>query len=418
MIKSKHYYLWLCADTFMLVAASIRTFVVPILVLTLGGSATDAATLAAISQIINFIFVLPGGLIVDSHDRRSLMIISEISCIIFFVAFAACLVIFGYNLVLFYLLSIFMSIQNALLGGVSNVMLPSVVSSKELPEAISANQARDNIITMVASPFAAMLLAIANYFPFLMGAAGNLVALLATLGLKPDIPDTAKIKEHADKTLTERIHTSIHEATIGRRMVMSYKVIGLLTLLTTLINPFISGVFTMLIYYVTQTYGVFNASLIDTVIAVSMIVGSLFAGYLTKRFTTGSLTICTLCLIAISEIGVVLAPNFVLKMVFFALAGLMLPSINVIFSTLLMRLIPSAKLGRFNSFSTFISYFVAIPVQFMVGILYDGLSFAIASFIYIGLYALSCSIAFTKELRSIPKATDLDEYIESLKIDL
>lgn len=61
---------------------------------------------------------------------------------------------------------------------------------------------------------------------------------------------------------------------------------------------------------------------------------------------------------------------------------------------------------------------VNIPIQLFVGIVYDQLGFMPRALVYFAFAVLFCTFAFTKPLRSVPKASELDEFIEEHRIVL
>lgn len=418
MIKSKQYLLWLTTDTLLLLSSQIRAFIIPILIITMGGSATDAASLAAFSQFMIVLFILPGGLIIDRFNRRTLLLIFSITSIAIFILFILMLTILGYNLIAFYIFTALSSIKGGLLGNTSNVMLPSVVEDKDLPEALSANQARDSAVSMIASPFSALLLSISRIFPFVAMIVANVVSFFATLGLKNDIPKRVEKRKNHQDSLIQKVKNYFKEATIGRKIVTYDKFMLYGTITSVLGMPFINGIGTMLLYHITQQYGVFDASLINTVSAISTLIGSIIATIFIKRFTAGQLIMGSYIVVLGSVLGSILAPGLVTKLGFIALQYIMFPCTSVVFGSLLMQVIGHDLLGRYQSFMVVITYGVTIPIQLFVGIVYDQLGFVYGALVYFAFAVLFCAFAYTKPLRSVPKASELDEFIEEHRIVL
>lgn len=154
----------------------------PLLVLWHTGSASASGLVMAAALLPNLLVQLPAGVLVDRWNRRHLMMISDVGCVLVAGSVAVSVLLgrvwipqlmvagfVGTSLSIIYLL--------AERGGVRNL-----VATEQLPSAMSRNEARGRAANLIGQPVGTLLFTVSRGFPFLFAALAHLVSL-ATLCL-------------------------------------------------------------------------------------------------------------------------------------------------------------------------------------------------------------------------------------------
>ncbi|MCL6422925.1 MFS transporter [Brachybacterium sp. JHP9] len=182
---SPAYRWWLAATTADRYGGSVTTLALMLLAYAITGSTMLAGVIGTVRMLISFGLAPIGGLIVDSHDRRRLMLLrAGLSGAIWLLI--AILVMFGS--MPFALLLILVSLATAvgsLLGSAGEAALRSMTTPEQYASAMSINQARDSYAELIGNPLAGLLYAIGAAFPFFFTVLGFVVMGTATSFLPP-----------------------------------------------------------------------------------------------------------------------------------------------------------------------------------------------------------------------------------------
>ncbi len=160
--------------------AQMSRVTLPLLVLALTGSAAKAGLIGVVRAVAMAAAVIPAGVISDRLDRRRLMIVC--ACVRALalgavpVALATGQAAFG----LLVLVGLLDASTNAITYVAERTLLPALVQSAELPEAITVNEGRSAAAVIVGPAVGGVLFDLARAAPFI-GAAGTAVAELGTL---------------------------------------------------------------------------------------------------------------------------------------------------------------------------------------------------------------------------------------------
>lgn len=71
LFRNANYRAWFVGDTTAVAAVSLRQFAVPLLAFGLTGSTALAGVLVTVQAVVIAAALLPGGVLVDRHDRRT-----------------------------------------------------------------------------------------------------------------------------------------------------------------------------------------------------------------------------------------------------------------------------------------------------------------------------------------------------------
>lgn len=168
-----NYLWWLATDTSTAFGSALHSFSVPLLALYITGSPAQAGIIAAIGQVGRVLATLPGGVVADRHNRRTLMVVGGVIGL----TIGSALTAFQLSGLLgFWLLTglnLLMSMRNGFFSSTSNAALKSVVRADQIGPAMAANEGRDAVIALSGGPVGGILMGFGRALPFAATAASH-----------------------------------------------------------------------------------------------------------------------------------------------------------------------------------------------------------------------------------------------------
>lgn len=185
--RSHDYRAWFVGDTSSKFSGALRSFALPLAVVALTGSATQAGVIATASQVIGILCMVPGGVISDRMDRRKILYtFAALGTAIWSVI----AILFASGTLTFPLLITLTSlgaVNGGLFGRVTDAILRTLVHGEDLVKASAANQGRDASIELSAPPVGAALYALGAWVPFAVSVAGYLLLGLCGSLIRRDL---------------------------------------------------------------------------------------------------------------------------------------------------------------------------------------------------------------------------------------
>ncbi|MDP9833473.1 MFS transporter [Trueperella abortisuis] len=185
--RSHDYRAWFVGDTSSKFSGALRSFALPLAVVALTGSATQAGVIATASQAIGILCMVPGGVISDRMDRRKILYTFAALGMAIWSAIA---ILFASGALTFPLLITLTSlgaVNAGLFGQVTDAILRTLVHGEDLVKASAANQGRDASIELGAPPVGAALYALGAWVPFAVSVAGYLLLGLCGSLIRRDL---------------------------------------------------------------------------------------------------------------------------------------------------------------------------------------------------------------------------------------
>ncbi|MCO5995873.1 MFS transporter [Actinoallomurus rhizosphaericola] len=175
--------LWVGAG-FSFLGSRVTALVYPMLVLWSSGSKTTAGLIGFTALLPQLLMQLPAGAYVDRFDRRRLMLVCELGCVLALGSLAipvatgrlwmphlfAVAFIEG-SLLVFYQLA-------------ERSAVPHLVVAEQLGAAYSRNEARTRGAAMIGQPTGSGLFAVGNAIPLVFSVGAHLVSLVSLLGIR------------------------------------------------------------------------------------------------------------------------------------------------------------------------------------------------------------------------------------------
>lgn len=396
--RNTDYLFWLGADSGQMLGMALYTFLMPLIALIVLDEPAAAGTIAAVGQIARVLMILPGGVFSDRHDRRRLMVLAGVCGAVIAALFVLVQSVDRLDFWALLVINVAMGARNGLLGGVSNTALKSVVTTPQLPTALSANQARDGAIQLGAAPVGGVLLALGPLVALLGPLIAYLLSALSALGIRANLhpragvaadagvavipadvsaassPDVAVPEEVASVEVSPGLGVAEDDqathrakgAAATKKSVVSEAVEGLLWLwrqpplravlfVSTTVNLGTNAALITLIYSF-QQQGVAPAviGLLTSALGLSVIFGALMAPWLVKRVATGRLALVAILVIATAISSVSRLESVPVIIVVFGLGFLFAPAIDAGLIGYFMVQVPQQLMGRaLNAFGLF-----------------------------------------------------------------
>ena len=366
--RNHDYLAWLLADTSWQFGASIRAFAMTLITYDVTQSAAQAGLVATASTVVSTVATLPGGVLVDRWDRRRSLTVSAVARVVVFSAAAIAWWAGAMTLPVLYAVGGLAGLIGGLFGTASNAALKSVVPTEDLPRATAANQGRDGAVELAAAPLSGLLMAVSNALPFVAAALGSLLQAVATRVIRADLRpsagsgagdeggpscparDTPGDHSPAPPVRPTRpgyLGRTVREMAEGFRVVLDTSLLRRLFPASICINCGLGALFVGL-QLIMRADGVpaWQIGLLDSALAVGLLIGAVFASRLIATVPTGVLSVTLFVLAAAVLVPASLTQSVPVALVSFFLLGLMMPALNGAVMGYTQAVIPSDLQGR------------------------------------------------------------------------
>lgn len=161
--SNTRYVVWLISDTAKELAGGLAVLALPLLALTVTGEPTQAGIIGAVGSVVILVTSLYGGGLADRHDRARLLILGAAFSVGLAAGFTALIVTDALSFAVLLGIEIVLSAQYGLFGMAGEAILKDIVPADALGRAQAANQARNAILRLGATPLGGVLLAIGGW---------------------------------------------------------------------------------------------------------------------------------------------------------------------------------------------------------------------------------------------------------------
>lgn len=341
---------------------SLYTFALPWIAYKLTGSAIIMSSLFAIGVLPIVLFGPIVGVVVDRFDRRKLMWIADIGCIIL-----VSLIPILYNLGLLqlwhlYVVSFILSVLSMLFDVATITVIPKI-AGPSLTKANSAYQMVNQIASLAGPALAGIIIAIIGGLNALWI---NAISFIATLVAVLLLPKSEK-KKPTDraKTLLQTIRNDMRE---GLKWLINDRLNLALSLQAMVGNFGASAVLGGLMYYLLSTLNLSaeESGINYTLIGVGGLLGSIIVIPLEQRFRRGILIPILLAVGAIGLTYAIWSEYWLAPGISFGLAMICNIAWNTIVASVRQETVPTDMQGRVLGFSRVLTR-LAMPLGALVG---------------------------------------------------
>jgi MFS family permease len=256
-------------------------FVFPLLGYALTGSALLAALPVAAYTLGIAVALLPAGVVADQVDRRLLLMVASAAGVVL----TASIAVAGFlgAMTMPHLIVVALGT-----GVVAGFYMPTEMSAvrdvadrEDLPTAISQNQARHHIASLLGGPLGGVLYAVARPLPFLVDAVTFAVSLVTVSRVRTDLSPVDRPRS-----------TPVRELGDGLRYLLARPYFRSVAAFGAACNLVVNAVFFVAIVRLVED-GVPSTTigLVEALAGVGGIVGALIAPFLIDRMRTGHLTV-------------------------------------------------------------------------------------------------------------------------------
>ena len=327
-------------ETISAFGSSFTQFAIPLLVFKLTGSAIYLAASAALFAVPHLLFGLLIGAWTDRTDRRRLMIVSDILSMaavgsVPVAAIAGVLSVWWILVVVFITSTLGIFFEAAEFGAI-----PSLVEQADLVTANGRIQATFAGASVLGPLVAGALLVVLPVDQLLVVDAATFVVSAVALSL---------IRRPFNGPLVARRSTTIRQDIVeGLRYVLSHPVLRNISLMMALINLVSVTAFAQLVLLAKERYAATDSEigLLFAAGGVGVVLFSLAAGPLRKRWSFGNVALGALMLSGLLTVGLAYAPTFLVAVACWGLSSGLGTMFNINTGSLRQAIVPNHMLGR------------------------------------------------------------------------
>ncbi len=340
--RSRDFNLLWGSQTVSTLGDQVASIAFPLLVLALTGSATRAGAVGSVQMIAGYAGALVGGVLVDRHDRRVVVVVSDS---VRGVALAALATLIMVHHASWEVIMAIAAITGACKTPVSSALQAAVVrvvDERQVERAVAADQARSQAASVVGPPLGGFLYALGSSIPFFVDAVSYAASVLGACAIRASLA--------IDPSAQEVENSLWHGLTAGFRWLAARRPFAALCGCAALLNLTGSAA-TLLVVLLCHRDGA-TSSQIGLALAlgsVGGIAGSVIAGSLIARLGSLRALLTSLWAMVVLVPIFAIAPGFVgIGATLFVLL-LVFPAASVVVVSQLLRSIPDNLRGRVMS---------------------------------------------------------------------
>lgn len=378
VLFNKNFTFYLIGIAFSNIGSAFTTFVFPLMILKLTGSAFQVGIVSALSFIPYAILGLPAGALIDRLNKKTIMKCADIIRLISYLSIP---VLSFYNM-----LSIFQIYVVAIISGIGLVfhsisevsIIPSIVKEEDLASANSYIYATQNVSEFLGPIIGGLLYTYMGYSILIF--IDSMTFLLSFFSLILIKIETKSIFNQ--EKLSGKIFLS--DVKVGFDYLLSNSTIRVMAVVVSLSNLIISPYYIYIVMFVKEDMNQSSQALglVLGISSLGALIGSLSASFLLKLFNFGKLIVIILFLDTIFRLMLPFSTYIFILIPLLGLTYMTQSILNIAIITLRQKKCSEHMLGRVNSvFKTMVFAFRAIGL-FLGGILLENKG---------GFYALTIS---------------------------
>ena len=388
--------LWI-GDTVSELGSALSMFVFPLIAYALSGSALTAALVEAAYLGGLCATLLPAGVLADRVDRKRIMLVSSATGCLSYTSLAVAGALDALTLPHLVAVALVSGVAAGAFNPAQVSAIRSVVPTEDLPTALSQNQARQHVASLLGGPLGGALYAVTRWLPFAVDAISFAVACVTVSRVRTDLGAPHRRQEPLRRQLAE-----------GFAFMWARPFFRTLMLWSSLANLVVNALFFVVVLrMVADGVPAAQIGLVSTAAGVGGILGAMIAPSLIHRMPTGRLTVligwaCCLPLVPLafsSSVSTACASTFFLL--------LLNPVGNAGISSYRMAVTPDHLQGRVGSTSQFVSMSVMPLAPLLGGYLleHQGGTTAITVLV-VASALLALLLTSSRSIRSVPRPSE------------
>ena len=356
---SADFWKFFAGQTISNLGTSITTFALPLLVYQLTGSALNLGLTMALALLPNLCFGLFIGAWVDRVDRKRLMIAVDVLQGLCIAAVPLAALLGGLSIWLIYAAVFLNGLLTSCFQAAEFAAIPSLVRGDDLVTANGRIQASYSAAMVLGPLLAGLLLTLMPVVDLLLLDAASFVLSAALL---------SRIRGSFNLAGPPRSANILADVREGLAYVWGHPVLRNISLMMCMVNLIGASVGAQLVLFVSERFAASEGQVgvFFSAGSVGVIVLSLGAGLLRRRFGFSKVALGALMLNGLLIVALALTPWYALAVVLWALASGLGIMFNINTGSLRQAIVPSHMLGRVISVAMVIGL-SAVPLGALIG---------------------------------------------------
>lgn len=341
--------------------STMSVLVFPLIGYAITGSPALAGLTATAVLLGRVVMSLPAGAWVDRWPRGRVLLLANLSGAVLYATLAVAALTHHLTMTHLVVAGFLTGVADAFFSPAASAATRIVVPAEQLPAAYSQLQARGHAAQLIGPPLGGALYSIARGLPFLADAISYAVSAFSVTFVRTPLPAPPAPDE------PRTIMADIGE---GLRFAWDQTVIRAVLIWVAAIN------FSVLLVLVTVTLRLIQAGvhpsaigLVDSIAAVSALIGAFVAPSIIEKARTGMVTVVTGSILAVVVIPMAWTTNVPIIGGLFAVGFFLLPANNSGISAYMVSVVPDRLQGRVNAAGGFIAEGVSPIAPALAGIL-------------------------------------------------
>jgi predicted MFS family arabinose efflux permease len=374
---------------------AMSLFVFPLLAYAITGSAVGAASVVGALALGRVLVALPAGALVDRWNRRHVMVLTSGTGALLYASLAAAQLVDALTLAHLMVAALLTGVAASFFAPAETAAIRTVVTTADLPTAMSQNQARTHLADLVGAPLAGVLYSVARWIPFVFDAVTYAIACLAVSRIRTPLPPP----QRPSRT---RLRSDIRE---GLGFVWGQPVMRVIASNAALLNATFGAYYLIVLLRMVDA-GVHPAAIgaAEGAAGVAGILGALAGPSLINRLPTGWLTIATLWVLVLALVPTVFTVDPWIVGGCMAAALFLLPMANAGIGAYRIAITPDEIQGRASTATMFLAELAQPAGPPVGGILLAGLGGPAATAAVLALSAVGALlVTLSRSIRSVPR---------------
>ncbi len=313
----------------------------PLLFLSVTGSPVQAGVSIALSNLPTFLFGLFAGAIIDSSDRKRVMILCDILRFVILGSIPVAIAFDALTLTHLYIAAFLTGVCQVVFAVAVQTAITRVVKKEQLAQAFGQYEAVVNASSLIGPAIGGFLYQIGRSIPFVVDAISYLISAVSLLFVKAELQDVTPGK----KTFQKK------ELIAGVKWLWNHRIVRSIATVR-MFAAIVSGGQTLLLIFMAGKFGGDAAiiGVIFSIASVGVVLGSLISDWVQKTFGTYEALILSRGIIAVALPLQFLSPNISFLTITIALSYFAVAVYGTISTAYRLQLVPDELQGRVNGF--------------------------------------------------------------------
>lgn len=397
LARNRDFTLLWTGQTLSSLGTTVSIFSFPLVGYALTGSTLVAASAEALYSLGMVATLLPAGAFADRVDQKRLMQVSSGLGVVLFGSLALAGALGALAVAHLLLVALGCGVVGGVFLPAEAAALPRVVPAQDLPTALSQNQARDGIASLLGGPLGGALYALARWVPFGADAASYLLCWVLVGRLRTPLGPVS--------TGPVRLRAQISE---GVRTTWSVPFFRVLLVWAPLVNLTLNAVaFLTVLRLIRAGQPPVAIGLVEAAFGASAVLGSLAAPWLIARVPTGLFSVAIGWSFVPLSLPLALWPSPGVAATVLVLGFFFVPAGNAGLGAYRVAITPPELLGRVQSAMQFVSRLTMPLSSVLAGALLTTLGGRDAMLTLGALTGLVALIpTLSASVRSVPRPAD------------